>query len=175
MRYTRNFISFFILTMLVGLGSLVLSTDQASAGFFPCDIGIEKIAIPADNTPFNFSVTGITNFNFVLNDPDNTSTSFKLNSNNPTGTVTEEVPPGWILDDIECVVPPAYITIEEIPNGISITCTGGDVATASCTFFNRLLVTGVPVPTLSEWGLIAMAGILGIVGFMVIRRMKVTA
>ena len=32
-----------------------------------------------------------------------------------------------------------------------------------------------PVPTLSEWGLIAMAGILGIVGLMVMRRRKVTA
>ncbi|MCH7519976.1 MAG: IPTL-CTERM sorting domain-containing protein [Candidatus Dadabacteria bacterium] len=32
-----------------------------------------------------------------------------------------------------------------------------------------------PIPTLSEWGLIAMAGILGIVGFMVLRRRKVTA
>ncbi len=31
------------------------------------------------------------------------------------------------------------------------------------------------VPTLSEWGLITMAGILGVVGFMVIRRRKVTA
>ena len=31
------------------------------------------------------------------------------------------------------------------------------------------------IPTLSEWGLIAMAGILGIAGFMVIRRRKVTA
>lgn len=31
------------------------------------------------------------------------------------------------------------------------------------------------VPTLSEWGLIAMAGILGIVGFMVMKRRKVTA
>jgi len=31
------------------------------------------------------------------------------------------------------------------------------------------------VPTLSEWGLIAMAGILGIVGFMVMRRREVTA
>jgi len=31
------------------------------------------------------------------------------------------------------------------------------------------------VPTLSEWGLITMAGILGIVGFMVLRRKKVTA
>lgn len=31
------------------------------------------------------------------------------------------------------------------------------------------------IPTLSEWGLIAMAGILGIVGFIVMRRRKVTA
>lgn len=31
------------------------------------------------------------------------------------------------------------------------------------------------VPTLSEWGLIAMAGILGIIGFMVIRRKRATA
>jgi len=30
-------------------------------------------------------------------------------------------------------------------------------------------------PEVSEWGLVAMAGILGIVGFMVIRRRKVTA
>ena len=31
------------------------------------------------------------------------------------------------------------------------------------------------IPTLSEWGLIAMAVVLGIVGFMVIRRRKATA
>jgi len=31
------------------------------------------------------------------------------------------------------------------------------------------------IPTLSEWGLIAMAGVLGIVGFIVIRRRKVSA
>jgi len=31
------------------------------------------------------------------------------------------------------------------------------------------------IPTLSEWGLVAMAGVLGIIGFMVIRRRKVAA
>ncbi len=31
-----------------------------------------------------------------------------------------------------------------------------------------------PIPTLSEWGLIAMAGVLGIAGFMIIRKRKVT-
>ena len=30
------------------------------------------------------------------------------------------------------------------------------------------------IPTLSQWGLITMAGILGIAGFMVMRRRKVT-
>jgi len=35
--------------------------------------------------------------------------------------------------------------------------------------------TPTPIPTLSEWGLISMAGLLGIVGFMVMRRRKVTA
>ena len=43
---------------------------------------------------------------------------------------------------------------------------------AECTFFN---IIPTRIPTLSEWGLIAMAGILGIVGFMVMRRRKVTA
>ncbi|MCH8014807.1 MAG: IPTL-CTERM sorting domain-containing protein [Candidatus Dadabacteria bacterium] len=33
----------------------------------------------------------------------------------------------------------------------------------------------IPIPTLSQWGLIAMATILGIVGFMVIRRRKLMA
>ena len=44
--------------------------------------------------------------------------------------------------------------------------------------FERIVYTSSlsrPIPTLSEWGLIAMAGILGLVGFMVMRRRKVTA
>jgi len=41
------------------------------------------------------------------------------------------------------------------------------------TVFYRPLI--VPVPTLSEWGLIAMAGVLGIIGLLALRRRKVTA
>ncbi len=37
-------------------------------------------------------------------------------------------------------------------------------------------ITGIaPIPTLSEWGLIAMAGVLGIAGFLIIRRRKAAA
>jgi len=41
--------------------------------------------------------------------------------------------------------------------------------------FDDCVVESAQVPTLSEWGLIAMASILGIVGFLVMRRRKVTA
>ncbi len=41
------------------------------------------------------------------------------------------------------------------------------------TFFATIERT--PIPTMSEWGLIAMAGVLGIVGFMVMRRRKAAA
>ncbi len=46
----------------------------------------------------------------------------------------------------------------------------GSIDAVSCIAEPR-----VEVPTLSEWGLIAMAGVLGIVGFMVMRRKRVTA
>ncbi|MCZ6685511.1 MAG: IPTL-CTERM sorting domain-containing protein [Candidatus Dadabacteria bacterium] len=36
-------------------------------------------------------------------------------------------------------------------------------------------LTSVDVPTLSQWGLIAMVGILGIAGYLVIRRRKLIA
>ena len=39
----------------------------------------------------------------------------------------------------------------------------------------QVLIIQPTIPTLSEWGLIAMAGILGIVGYLAIRRRKVAA
>ena len=174
MGYTRRLISFVILTMLVGLGSLVLSTDQARATDI-CSIGIKKVAIPADGTNFNFSATGGGTVPFSL--MDNEEELFFL-SVGPVTTVTEEVPTGWILDNIECTEPgigcdgPCLI-ITEVPNGLTFDCLDDAAGLVTCTFTNVKIEHNVP--TLSEWGLISMAAILGIVGFMVIRRKKVTA
>ena len=72
---------------------------------------------------------------------------------------------------------PSGVTITDTPNGKNFQCmaSGG---LAECVFQNLIEEPPPPpvpsVPTLSEWGLIAMASILGIVGFMVIRRRKVT-
>ena len=56
---------------------------------------------------------------------------------------------------------------------IDVFASGGGLENPSFLVFRELPPRNIP--TLSEWGLIAMAGILGIVGFMVLRRRKVTA
>jgi len=165
---SRSLISFIIITMLVGLGSLVLSTAQVRAQQqLLCDIIIEKQADPADNTEFNFSVTGATNFDFKLMDDATRKITIKVGE---IVTVLEEVPPGWILDE-NIVCQPSFLDITIATNGLRFDCIVEDEVT--CTFFNVRVATNVP--TLSEWGLIAMAAVLGIVGFMVIRRRKVSA
>lgn len=52
-----------------------------------------------------------------------------------------------------------------VPNAVC------DQGTGSCVLISRIN----PIPTMSEWGLIAMAGILGIAGFIIVRKRKVAA
>lgn len=62
------------------------------------------------------------------------------------------------------------------PSGDSITINGLFYEWADCeSLVADLNGIVTSVPTLSEWGLIAMSGLLGIAGFMVIRRRKVAA
>jgi subtilisin-like proprotein convertase family protein len=51
---------------------------------------------------------------------------------------------------------------------------GGDQGDLNCWCL-EITRDAQNIPTLSEWSLMAMAGILGIAGFMVMRRRKVTA
>jgi len=62
---------------------------------------------------------------------------------------------------------------DTITDGLAICFIHPDSPKQDCMPMQNVVTT--PIPTMSEWGLIAMAGILGIVGFMVIRRRKVTA
>ena len=85
---------------------------------------------------------------------------------------------------LEIIVPPC---VGGVPSNVLIDSTGvleaifaldftdeqGTDGFGNITKFIFIQITSIP--TLSEWGLIAMAGILGIVGFMVIRRRKATA
>ncbi len=167
--------------MIIGAGFLALGTDQARAGTNPCAIGIEKIEIPDEDTPFDFEVTGAILDSFTLSDPSDPTFNFGININD-TVTVTELVPPGWEIASIECIegtndcgmgVFEPCLTATVDGNSVTFFCEDND--TASCVFTN-VRVINENIPTLSEWGLIAMAGIMGLVGlFIVMRRRKAAA
>jgi hypothetical protein len=171
MKYSTCLISFF-LAILVSLGFLVLSAEHVRAQAPGCGVTIGKIASPADDTPFDFLTTGVGPAEFTLMDPSDPSTMFTMGGGTNV-TITEQAPAGWVLEDIACSETNDQIIVEISQNDLSISCiTGPEEVT--CNFINRR-ITASPIPTLSEWGLIAMAGILGIAGFMVIRRRKVAA
>jgi len=83
--------------------------------------------------------------------------------------LVEESVPGWILEDIECDDVPG-IDVSFIENGVSLDCLQTSIIT--CRFTN---VRGVVsnVPSLSEWGMIAAAGGLMLIGvFFAVRRKR---
>ncbi len=83
--------------------------------------------------------------------------------------IREEFFPGWILDNVECS-DSALVDVTFIKDGVSLDCLGGTEIT--CTFTN---VTGLVsnVPTLSEWGMIAAACGLALIGvFFALRKKK---
>jgi hypothetical protein len=76
---------------------------------------------------------------------------------------------GWDYCCLESEDPPSN-TENQILDWYEVVNRAFDECTGTATSFTR------PIPTLSEWGLIAMAGILGIFGlFAALRKRKVTA
>lgn len=82
--------------------------------------------------------------------------------------IFEESTPGWILTDIECSDAPG-IGVTIFNDGVELECISEGAI--FCTFTN---VRGAnPIPTLSEWGMIAAAAGLALVGvFFAVRRRK---
>jgi len=87
------------------------------------------------------------------------------------GTATVSLTAGTIGTFLGAVTPGLISRIVLDDNGQTIAELVYDLYFGQCQEF----ANPREVPTLSEWGLIAMAGILGIAGFMVIRRRKATA
>lgn len=131
-----------------------------------CDIAVTKEAnVDNQNFPFNIS-GGEFDENFELANGD--LEGFVGLPLSTTITITEFIPDGFTLEEIICEGD-AEFSATNNSDSTEITCnTSGGV---TCTFVNVGLLRNIP--TLSEWGLIAMAALLGIAGFMVMRRRKV--
>lgn len=75
-----------------------------------------------------------------------------------------------------CQFPGGCFNLDDDP----ILCDGQFIENAICNedagvCVSRISPIASPVPTLSEWGLIAMAAVLGIAGYLIARRRRVSA
>ncbi|GJM15008.1 MAG: hypothetical protein DHS20C13_03350 [Thermodesulfobacteriota bacterium] len=176
MKYTRCLITLIIFMILAGLGSLVVGTKSHAQPF--CFVEFTKEAIPDDGTLFDFTCTfegGESCGIFEI--PNGSGVVFGFIVEEPGITFMETVPDGWELDEIVCEITQGnpnnlILQINEEEASVFMDCLEPNTS-GICTFKNS--ITPRNVPTLSEWGLIAMAAVLGIVGFMAMRRRKVTA
>lgn len=167
-----------MLFILFGLCIFVVSgvfADRAEAGTgqLACSVTIRKnvSSPPAGSIPeFEFLVepSGEDDFVFVLTPAG--EEEFNLNFGQ-SAAVSENVPPGWSLTDVECEASPGIaISIDE-DNNVLIDCLTAGLAL--CAFLNER--TGsASIPTLSEWGMIAAVVGLALVGvFFAVRRKKI--
>lgn len=135
-----------------------------------CNITIGLEAPEGGDTEFDFNL-----LSEGLDENFDLSNGQKIPFNDlPLGTVitvTEIVPDLWSLDSIVC---DGDANFNDSVNGNSVDLTCNSSGEVNCSFANsRTLIFNTP--TLSEWGLISMAVILGIAGLMVLRRRRLTA
>ncbi|MEM7008145.1 MAG: IPTL-CTERM sorting domain-containing protein [Thermodesulfobacteriota bacterium] len=164
-----NFHHLLFLSILFGLSTFFICSYQVNAQGPECPLTIIKSADPADDTEFDFLLAGnAVDPNFTLQDPSNNSIVISVVSNIPGVFINEVTPPGWFLQNVVCEGDPGF---EFIPLGSSdliASCTSdGTIPEGQCTFFNSRVS---PVPTISQWGLIALVVLIGLAGLFVYRR-----
>lgn len=165
----KNILGAFLFISVITLGAMVVNpiTVYAGSNGVGCEVDIVLDAQPIDDTEFTFNP--MPGDEFVLVE---TGERFKTIIVPQGGSlqVTEVVPEDWTLVEIDCGSR-GLLDIVLIENGIFLeSCEDGE---AVCNFVNELEVR--PIPTLSQWGLIATAAVLGIVGVVVYSRRKAAA
>jgi len=162
---SATFCSFSIILIILICNFLVLNYNATAQ---VCTGEIVKLANPKDNTPFTFLISdGEGNEEVVLMDPDDNVTPLIFFQGSSL-EVTELETPGWMLESIECeTVGPIEYSVNG--NTLSLSCNGGDVM-FQCEFNN--VQAPAQVPSISDWGLIAMVGILGTISLLVMIRRK---
>ncbi|MEW6144466.1 MAG: hypothetical protein AB1598_05555 [Thermodesulfobacteriota bacterium] len=143
---------------------------QATAGppVSGCSIGITKEAIPPVDLSFNFLTESTADPDHEFSLPAGTSTNEFLVVGE-TVVITELPLEGWQLIDVECEDggPGISVSVDE-ENRVVASCSSQGFS--ACTFTNQALPN---IPTLSEWGMIAAAAGLMLIGiFFTVRRLR---
>jgi hypothetical protein len=160
---------FLFITAVTGV--LFLTSGESRAQQGPCVVEVTKIAEGGEGLLFDFQVEVGGNIAQAQFQAGVTSPA-TFGQGEPV-TVTELPNPGWRLADIECIAGPG-ISITEIEGGAIFDCLDpGEGIEGECTFVN---VRDLNVPTLSEWGMIAAAAGLALIGvFFAIKRRRAQA
>ena len=166
MRYLNRFTSVFIMALVIFSVTLVFSTD-VRAQDSDCEVGITKEAFPDDGTLFRFTVSGDLSRELLVQ-PENTE-FFDIRIGDFV-TVVEDTPDGWVLRNINCRTN-GGTTVSTEAKAADITCDEGG-GQAFCTFSNT---AAEAIPTLSQWSIVALVAVLGIAGFVVLRRRQINA
>lgn len=160
-------VSSFILLLV--MSGVLADRAEAGGGQLACSVTIRKNAGPPGQF-FDFLVEPSVGSAFEIPLRSGEEGVFGLNFGQ-SAIVSETVPPGWRLVDVTCESGPGISIIIDDENSVLIDCL--TVSEAFCAFNN--VQTGT-VPTLSEWGMIAAAGGLMLVGvWFAIRRRKARA
>ena len=153
-----------VLLLLIMAAAAALSFT-ATARAQNCGIGIGKTAEGAGDLEFQF-VTEETNGegDFTLTDGQGTGGPFS------GFIVIRELPTdGWVLRDVECEG--VGVTFTRLQDGVRVVC-DSDNGGGECLFIN-VPFTATSIPTLSEWGMIAAAAGLAMIGvFFAVRRKR---
>jgi len=171
----RNYLPFSISAIALLLLAFV-PMPGGSASAQQCGVGICKVApqlsVPQsedDAVFFDFDLQQGTDSETFTLAANGLCIALGLNEENDL-QVVEDVPPGWDLSDIQCEES-SGISVTHIDNGAVFSCNTQSETFIECNFIN---VLNTPVPTLSEWGMIAAAAGLGLIGvFFVLRNRKV--
>jgi hypothetical protein len=155
-----------LFAVVVSVGFLAV---QASAT--TCGITEMKVAPGAGDLPFVFqceNTQGSCTFTLVageISGADIEQGDFVV--------IREQRTPGYRFGGIECEGGPGLI-VTQTGDGWTENCVDPDNGFVVCTIFNDPDTESLPVPTLSEWGMLAAAGGLMLVGlFFAVRRRRI--
>ena len=163
--------------MLNLLAGLVVFATVLAGGFIAtgalateCSIVTTKSAPGAGDYEFVFDGIQDGFFQFTMADGGSAGAFFL---NGDFVIITEKPQNGYKFGGITCESQPGII-VTQIPNGWTIECVDGDQGAAVCTVFNDPFSN--PIPTLSQWGMIAAVAGLGLIGvFYAVRKRKAQA
>jgi hypothetical protein len=165
-KITQNIFRLVLVVVALSMFS-ILSPRDSIAQPQVCGVTLLKEAEGTEGIDFNFlSVVGTNVSPFILTSGIPQEFFYQTTV---IVTYTELDSPGWALADVTCDSNDG-VNVTYVDNGVTIEClnAGGE---AECVWTNIQLIRNIP--TLSQWGLIAVAIGLGLVGaFFAVRKRK---